>query len=71
MHAPSGREQVAELQRQVSVLGAQAAEREEAVCSECESLHAQLVVAQAKEMEERAAREQAQLEASGASEVCL
>ena len=71
MHAPSGREQVAELQRQVSVLGAQATEREEAVRNECESLRAQLVVAQAKEMEERAAREQAQLDARDAGEVCL
>ena len=45
------------MEQQVSVFRAQAAEREEAVRSECESLRAQLVVAQAKEMEERAAKE--------------
>jgi hypothetical protein len=70
MRAPSGREQVAELEQQVSVFRAQAAEREEAVRSECESLRAQLVVAQAKEMEERAAKELAQQEAQDAGEVC-
>jgi chromosome segregation ATPase len=61
---------------QATELGRQAAQREEAVrgeCEavrgECESLRAQLVVAHAKEMEERAAREQAQLlQAGDASE---
>ena len=68
----------AELDRsllQVTELGRQAAQREEAVRGEfqavrgeCESLRAQLVVAHAKEMEERTAREQAQLQARDAGE---